>query len=103
MNTTTIGLDIAKRVFQVHGTDTRGKSTMTRRLKRAEVLRFFANLQPCLIGIEACDDEDGGAAGDARITSGTPRACVGTHGAEQSAARATGRVRNRDAERGQQP
>jgi len=54
MNTTTIGLDIAKRVFQAHGTDTRGKSTMTRRLKRAEVLRFFANLQPCLIGIEAC-------------------------------------------------
>ena len=47
MNTTTIGLDIAKRVFQAHGTDTRGKSTMTRRLKRAEVLRFFANLQPC--------------------------------------------------------
>ena len=54
MNTTTIGLDIAKRVFQVHGTNTRGNSTMTRRLKRAELLRFFANLQPCLIGIEAC-------------------------------------------------
>jgi hypothetical protein len=54
MNTTTIGLDIAKRVFQAHGTDARGKSTLTRRLKRAEVLRFFANLQPCLIGIEAC-------------------------------------------------
>jgi len=54
MNTTTIGLDIAKRVFQAHGMDIRGKSTMTRRLKRAEVLRFFANLQPCLIGIEAC-------------------------------------------------
>jgi transposase len=42
MNTTTIGLDIAKRVFQAHGMDTRGKNTMTRRLKRAEVLRFFA-------------------------------------------------------------
>ena len=41
MNTTTIGLDIAKRVFQVHGTDSLGKSTMTRRLKRAEVLRVF--------------------------------------------------------------
>src|SRR6516225_2611850 len=54
MNTTTIGLDIAKRIFQAHGTDARGKSTLTRRLKRAEVLRFFANLQPCLIGIEAC-------------------------------------------------
>jgi len=54
MSTTTVGLDIAKRVFQAHGTDTRGNSTITRRLKRAEVLRFFANLQPCLIGIEAC-------------------------------------------------
>ena len=54
MNTTTVGLDIAKRVFQAHGTDTRGNSTITHRLKRAEVLRFFANLQPCLIGIEAC-------------------------------------------------
>src|SRR5882762_151805 len=54
MNTTMIGLDIAKRVFQAHGMDTRGKNTLTRRLKRAEVLRFFANLQPCLIGMEAC-------------------------------------------------
>ena len=54
MNTTTIGLDIAKRLFQAHGMDTRGKSSVTRRLKRAEVLRFFANLQPCLIGMEAC-------------------------------------------------
>jgi transposase len=53
MNTTAIGVDIAKRVFQAYGTDSRGKSTMTRRLKRAEVLRFFA-MQPCLIGIEAC-------------------------------------------------
>jgi transposase len=54
MNTTTIGLDIAKRLFQAHGMDTRGKTSVTRRLKRAEVLRFFANLQPCLIGMEAC-------------------------------------------------
>jgi transposase len=54
MNTTAIGLDIAKRLFQVHGMDTRGKTSMTRRLKRAEVLKFFANLQPCLIGMEAC-------------------------------------------------
>jgi transposase len=54
MNTTTIGLDIAKRVFQVHGVNTRGQTTMTRRLKRAEVLRAFANLPPCLIGMEAC-------------------------------------------------
>lgn len=54
MNTTTIGIDIAKRVFQAHGVDTRGRTTMTRRLKRAEVVTFFANLQPCLMGMEAC-------------------------------------------------
>jgi transposase len=44
MNTTTIGLDIAKRFFQAHGMDIRGKTSVTRRLKRAEVLRFFAKL-----------------------------------------------------------
>jgi transposase len=46
MNTTTIGLDIAKRIFQAHGTDSRGKTSVTRRLKRAEVLRFCALIAP---------------------------------------------------------
>ena len=54
MNTTTIGLDIAKNCFQVHGVDAHGKTTLQRQLRRAEVLTFFANLPACLIGIEAC-------------------------------------------------
>ncbi len=51
---TTIGLDIAKRVFQVHGADATGKAQLRRKLQRAEVLTFFASLPPCLVGIEAC-------------------------------------------------
>lgn len=54
MNTTTIGLDIAKTLFQVHGMDERGKPTVCRQLKRADLMKFFANLPPCLIGMEAC-------------------------------------------------
>jgi transposase len=54
MEITRIGLDIAKRVFQVHGVDERGRAGVTKRLSRAEVLGFFAQLRPCLIGIEAC-------------------------------------------------
>src|SRR6202451_1966838 len=55
MNTTTVGLDIAKSYFQVHGADAHGKTTLQRQLRRAQVLTFFANLTPCLIGIEACE------------------------------------------------
>lgn len=51
---TTIGLDLAKNVFQVHGTDDRGKAMLRKALKRAEVAKFFANLPACLIGMEAC-------------------------------------------------
>src|SRR3989441_10399128 len=51
---TTIGLDIAKMVFQVHGVDAEGKVTIRRQLKRRYVLAFFQKLQPCLVGIEAC-------------------------------------------------
>lgn len=54
MNITTIGLDLAKSVFQVHGVDERGKAMLRRALKRSEVVRFFANLPSCLIGMEAC-------------------------------------------------
>jgi transposase len=49
---TTIGLDIAKSVFQVHGIDAEGKVIVRRQLKRRYVLSFFEKLQPCLIGIE---------------------------------------------------
>jgi transposase len=51
---TTIGLDIAKSAFQVHGIDAEGKVIVRRQLKRRYVLSFFEKLQPCLIGVEAC-------------------------------------------------
>ena len=51
---TTIGLDIAKSAFQVHGIDAEGKVMVRRQLKRRYVLSFFEKLQPCLIGVEAC-------------------------------------------------
>ena len=51
---TTIGLDIAKSVFQVHGVDAEGKVVIRRQLKRRYVLAFFQKLPPCLVGIEAC-------------------------------------------------
>jgi transposase len=50
----TIGLDIAKSVFQVHGINAGGEVVVRRQVKRAQVLKFFASLPPCLIGIEAC-------------------------------------------------
>src|SRR3979411_3102735 len=51
---TTIGLDIAKSVFQVHGVDAGGQAVIRRQLKRRYVLAFFQKLTPCLVGIEAC-------------------------------------------------
>jgi transposase len=49
-----IGLDLAKNVFQVHGIDYVGEVVVRKQLKRSQMRRFFANLEPCLIGIEAC-------------------------------------------------
>lgn len=54
MNITTVGMDLAKSVFQVHAVDERGKTVLRKKLKRAEVVTFFAKLLPCLIGMEAC-------------------------------------------------
>src|ERR1700680_3948827 len=51
---TTIGLDIAKSVFQVHGVDAGGQVVIRRQLKRRSVLAFFQRLSSCLVGIEAC-------------------------------------------------
>src|SRR5512132_1888325 len=51
---TTIGLDIAKSVFQVHGVDAAGQVVLRRQLRRRHVLAFFQKLPPCLVGIEAC-------------------------------------------------
>lgn len=50
----TIGLDLAKRVFQVHGIDATGAAVLRRQLRRAEVVKFFAKLAPCVVGMEAC-------------------------------------------------
>jgi len=54
MQVTTIGLDIAKSVFQAHGVDRHGRVVLRKRLSRAQVLTFFANLPRCVIGMEAC-------------------------------------------------
>ncbi len=51
---TTIGFDIAKSVFQVHGIDAVGNVLVRRQLKRRYVLAFFQKLPPCLVGVEAC-------------------------------------------------
>src|SRR5919199_88785 len=51
---TTIGLDLAKNLFQVHGADAQGRPVLKRKLAREKVLEFFANLPPCLVGLEAC-------------------------------------------------
>jgi len=51
---TTIGLDLAKQVFQIHGADAEGSPIVNRKLRRAEVLRFFEKQPACLVGIEAC-------------------------------------------------
>lgn len=54
MKITTIGIDLAKEVFQIHGVDERGKAVVRKQLKRKDMAKYFANLEPCLIGMEAC-------------------------------------------------
>lgn len=54
MNVTTVGIDLAKNIFQIHGVDEHGKVVLKKQLKRDQVPGFFANMQPCLIGMEAC-------------------------------------------------
>src|SRR5271154_2506829 len=54
MQITTIGLDIAKNVFQIHGIDAKEKVVVRKQLRRSQVIAFFAALAPCLIGMEAC-------------------------------------------------
>ena len=54
MKITTIGIDLAKNVFQVHGVDAHGKTVLKKQLKRDQMGTFFSNLAPCLIGLEAC-------------------------------------------------
>jgi len=54
MKITTVGLDVAKTIFQIHGVDEQGRVAVRKQLKRNQVLTYFANLTPCLIGMEAC-------------------------------------------------
>src|SRR5262245_41655000 len=54
MQITTIGIDLAKNVFQVHGVDGHGKVVMSRRLRRKQVIDFFGKIPSCLVGMEAC-------------------------------------------------
>src|SRR5947209_16867776 len=54
MQITTIGLDIAKNVFQVHGIDAAEKVVVRKQLRRSKVIAFFEALPPCLVGMEAC-------------------------------------------------
>lgn len=54
MKITTVGIDLAKNVFQVHGVDGRGTVVLRKQLRRDQVTAFFANLPPCVIGMEAC-------------------------------------------------
>jgi transposase len=54
MEITTIGIDLAKHVFQIHGVDSRGKAVLTKQLRRDQMAAFFVQLPPCLIGMEAC-------------------------------------------------
>jgi hypothetical protein len=51
---TTIGLDIAKHVFQVHGIDAQGTTVLRKRLRRGQVLAFFSRIPRCVVGLEAC-------------------------------------------------
>jgi transposase len=54
MKIATVGLDIAKQFFQVHGIDTEGRVVLRKKLRRNQVAAFFANLPPCVVGLEAC-------------------------------------------------
>ena len=65
---TTIGLDIAKSVFQVHGVDAAGHVVIRRQLKRRYILAFFQKLQPCLVGRRSCS-----SLSRIPMTSGCPR------------------------------
>jgi transposase len=51
---TRVGLDLAKRVFQIHAIDAKGEIVVARKLTRSQLISFFAELPPCVVGMEAC-------------------------------------------------
>lgn len=64
----TIGVDIAKLVFQVQGVDAAGEVIIPRQLRRCHILAFFEKLPPCLVGIEACGSSHTGRGSSRRST-----------------------------------
>lgn len=54
MNVRTLGIDLAKSLFRVHGVDARGRTVVAKHLRRRQLLPFMAQLAPCLVGMEAC-------------------------------------------------
>ena len=64
--TTTVGLDLAKNVFQVHRADASGRTELRKKLRRDQVLAFFSQLQPCVVALEACGGAHVWAARSAR-------------------------------------
>jgi transposase len=54
MQISTIGIDLAKNVFQVHGVDAAEKLVLKKQLRRSQMREFFSKLSPCLVGMEAC-------------------------------------------------
>ena len=54
MQITTVGIDLAKSAFQVHGVNEHGKNALKKQIRRDQMVTFFVNLPPCLIGMEAC-------------------------------------------------
>ena len=86
MQISTIGLDLAKNVFQVHGVDGAGTVVVRKALRRAQVLPFFAKLSPCLVGIEACGTSyDAVRADQIASTAGRSIAAPGAQVADRAA------------------
>jgi hypothetical protein len=83
MQITTIGLDIAKNVFQVHGIDAKEKVVARKQLRRSQMIRFFKALPPCLIGMEAHGALLGARADEAG-PRGAPNAGEGCEGLRQA-------------------
>ena len=54
MTVTTIGIDLAKNIFQIHGIDAAGEVVRRKTLRRRQVIPFFSKLTPCVVGMEAC-------------------------------------------------
>ena len=78
MDITTLGIDLAKSVFQLHGVDAQGVIVLQKKLRRGAVVKFLSKLEPCLIGIEACATSHYWARGCCQTNENSHRiACAG--------------------------